>query len=131
MAKRITFDDIDELATSFPGVTVATKWGNRTYLAGGRFFAWHRPFSKADIRRFGDERPPAGEILAVRVENLDAKDALLAIAPAGFFTIPHFQGYPAILIALQKATARDVRAALKDAYAVVAAERPRRRKTGR
>ena len=41
--------------------------------------------------------PPPGEILAVRVESLDAKDALLEIAPPGFFTIPHFQGYAALL----------------------------------
>ena len=58
----------------------------------------------------GGETPPAGDILAVMVGNLDAKDALLAIAPRGFFTIPHFNGYPAVLIALRATSASDVRA---------------------
>ena len=130
----MTFDDVHELATSLPNVTVATRWGNRTWVVGKASFAWQRPFSKADLARFGDETPPSGEILAVRVENLDAKEALLAIAPRGFFTIPHFQGHAAILIALRVARARDVRAAVLDAYATVAPSDPpraRRRKPGR
>jgi hypothetical protein len=120
----VTFADVDAFATKLPGVTVGSGRGNRTWMVAGRGFAWQRPFSKADIRRFGDETPPAGEILAVRVESLDAKDALLDIAPPGFFTIPHFQGYPALLIELEKARARDVRAAIEDAHAAMSALRP-------
>jgi hypothetical protein len=112
----MTFDDVDAFATSLPGVTVGARWGNRTWLVKGKGFAWQRPFSKADLKRFGDETPPVGEILAVRVESLDAKDALLAIGPPGFFTIPHFQGYAAVLIALRRARAKDVRAAIRDAF---------------
>ncbi|HXU64826.1 MAG TPA: hypothetical protein VN962_24165 [Polyangia bacterium] len=128
----MTLADVDAFAMSLPGVTVAPKWGHRTWMVGDRGFAWQRPFSKADLKRFGDETPPAGEILAVRVESLDAKDALLEIAPPGFFTIPHFNGYPGLLIALRKARARDVRAALKDAHAAMAAQPPaRKRRTAR
>jgi hypothetical protein len=112
----VTMDAVAKLASSLPGVTVGARWGNRTWLVNGKGFAWQRPFSKADLKRFGDETPPAGDILAVRVESLDAKDALLAIAPAGFFTIPHFDGYPAVLIALRRARAEDVRAAILDAF---------------
>jgi hypothetical protein len=125
----MTFADVDAFATSLPGVTVGTSWGQRTWMVGGRAFAWQRPFTKADIRRFGDETPPAGEILGVRVESLDAKDALLEIAPPGFFTIPHFDGYPALLIALGKARARDVRAAIEDAHAATSAPPARKRAT--
>ncbi|MCB9562846.1 MAG: hypothetical protein H6709_23430 [Kofleriaceae bacterium] len=127
----MTLDAVAAFASALPGVTVGTKWGNRTWMVGDRGFAWQRPFSKADLGRFGDDPPPAGDILAVRVENLDAKDAILAIAPPGFFTIPHLVGYPAVLIALRAARVRDVRRAIADAHATVAAAPPaaRRRPT--
>lgn len=121
----MTYDDVDAFACSLPGVTVGARWGNRTWLVDGKGFAWQRPFSKADLKRFGDEAPPAGEILAVSVADLDAKDALLAIAPPGFFTIPHFQGFPAVLIALRQARAKDVRAAIRDGFRAVAASATR------
>jgi hypothetical protein len=120
----MTFKDVDAFAKKLPGVTVDTKWANRTWMVEGKGFAWQRPFSKADVKRFGDETPPAGEILAVSVESLDAKDALLAMAPPGFFTIPHFNGYAAILIALRQARAKDVRAAILDAFRTVASSLP-------
>jgi hypothetical protein len=129
--REMTLKDVDTFATSLPGVTVELKWGNRTWTVNGRGFAWQRPFSKADLKRFGDQAPPAGEILAVRVSDLDAKDALLEIAPPGFFTIPHFQGYAAVLIALRKARAKDVRAAILDAFGVMAASRPARKSADR
>ena len=120
----MTFEDVDAVAMNLPGVTVGLKWGHRTWMVGGKGFAWQRPLSKADLKRFGNEAPPAGEILAVSVENLDAKDALLAIAPPGFFTIPHFNGYPAVLIALRQARTKDVRAAITGAFRTVASSLP-------
>lgn len=113
----MTFDAVEAMVTKLPGVTVAEKWGNKTWLVNGKFFVWQRAFSKADLKRFGDEPPPAGPILAVRVESLDAKEALLAMERPGFFTIPHFNGYAAILIALRKARVKDVRAVITDAHA--------------
>lgn len=123
----MTLAEVDVLATSFPGVTVGAKWGHRTWMVADKGFAWQRPFSKADLARFGDETPPSGEILAVRVDNLDAKDALLAIAPPGFFTIPHFNGYAAVLIELRLARKADVRAAVEGAFQAVAAKAARAR----
>jgi hypothetical protein len=124
----MTFADVEAIATKLPGVTVGTSWGHRTWMVNEKGFAWQRPFSKADLKRFGDETPPAGEILAVRVESLDAKDALLAIALPGFFTIPHFNGYAAVLIELRRARAKDVRAALLDAHRTMAATKPAAKK---
>ena len=123
----LTYAAVDAFASKLPGVTVGNKWGNRTWMVEDKGFAWQRPLRKADLARFGDETPPAGEILAVRVESLDAKDALLAIAPPGFFTIQHFNGYPAVLIALRKARVKDVRAAILDAFKAVAASLPKRK----
>lgn len=118
----MNFNDVDKFASGLPGVTVGTKWGLRTWIVDGKGFAWQRPFSKADLKRFGDETPPQGEIIAVRVESLDAKDALLEIAPPGFFTIPHFNGYAGVLIELRKARVKDVRAAILGAYRAMAAD---------
>src|SRR5262245_55968113 len=112
----MTFQEVDAFVMSLPGVTVGTRWANRTWMVDGKGFAWQRPLRKADLKRFGDGTPPPGEILAVSVESLDAKDALLAIAPPGFFTIAHFDGYPAVLIALRQARRKDVRAAIMDAF---------------
>ena len=123
----MTFDEVDAFASALPGVTVGTKWGNRTWMVGDKGFAWQRPLRKADVERLGDERPPEGEILAVRTVDLDAKDALLAIAPPGFFTIQHFNGYPAVLIALKKARAKDVRAAILDAFRCTEAKANKKR----
>jgi hypothetical protein len=118
-----TLAEVDAYATSLAGVTVGESWGRKTWLVNGKGFVWDRPLTKADIKRYGDAELPQGEILGVRVENLDAKDALLSIAPPGFFTIPHFNGYPGLLIELRLAQADDVRRAISDAWTTVSAKK--------
>ncbi len=111
-----TIDDVARLTSELPEVTESERYGNRTWLVHGKAFAWDRPFSKADIRRFGDEEPPAGPILAVRLADLHEKEAVLAEGNRGFFTIPHFDGYAAVLIQLRLVGKRALREAIVDAW---------------
>ena len=112
----VTLDDVAQMVAELPEVTEGARHVNRTWFVRKKGFVWERPFSKADIKRFGDETPPDGEILAVSVEDLGEKEAVLAANPKAFFTIPHFDGYAAVLIRLNKATKRAVRDAIVDAW---------------
>ena len=111
-----TIADVERIAGDLPDVTVGERHGHRTWFVGGKAFAWDRKFSKADIRRFGDATPPDGPILAVAVADLDDKEAVLQEGAKGFFTIPHFDGYAAVLVQLRVAGKRRVREALLDAW---------------
>jgi hypothetical protein len=119
----VTVDEVARMALELPEVTEGERHGNRTWFVAGKGFAWERPFSKADIRRFGDAIPPAGPILAIRVEDLGEKEAALAAHPKAFFTIPHFDGYAAVLVQLKKVTKRPLREALTDGWLACAPPR--------
>ena len=111
-----TFDDVARIALELPEVTEGAHHGHRSWSVATKGFAWERAFSKADIKRFGDESPPDGPILAVRVEDLGEKEAVLAANPTAFFTIPHFDGYSAVLIQLNVVTTKALKDAIIDGW---------------
>lgn len=120
----VTVEDATKMALAFPDVTEGARWNNTTWSVNGKTFAWLRPFSKADIKRFGDVTPPKGPIIALVVTDLMEKDAAIAANPKSFFTIEHFNGYAAILVQLDKVTKTALKAAMTDAYAICATPKP-------
>lgn len=84
---------------------------------------WERPLSEGDIKRFGDIAPPEGPIIAVRLADLNDKEAVLAENRPGLFTIPHFDGYAAILIELNATTPEVLRDLILDGWLACAPAR--------
>lgn len=112
----VTLEQVAAIAMGLPEVTEGDRHGNRTWYVGKKGFAWERPLTKADIKRFGDETPPDGPIVAVSTGDMDEKAAVLAAAIPGVFDMEHFAGYPAVLIQLKGARIARVRELVVDAW---------------
>ena len=111
-----TVKDVEKIFAGLPEVTTGERHGMPTWFLGGKAIAWERPFSKADIKRFGDETPPSGPIVAVAVGDLAEKEAVLAGSSAAVFTIPHFNGYAAVLIQLSAVGRKELRELIIDSW---------------
>jgi hypothetical protein len=96
-----SWDDVRRIALALPETDEHLSRGNRHWRVREKLFVWERPLHQSDVRALGDAAPD-GPILGVRVEHLGAKEALLAGDPEVFFTTPHFDGYPAVLVRLER-----------------------------
>lgn len=110
--------DVERLVAMLPEVSVGVRYGHRAWAVGGKVFAWERPFSKADLKRFADDPVPQGPILALATDGLEDKESLLQSHHGHLFTIPHLDNYPAVLLHLGSASENDLREALLDAWLV-------------
>jgi hypothetical protein len=95
------WDDVRRLALAMPEADEHVSRGLNQWRVREKLFVWERPLRKADLAALGDAAP-RGPILGARVEHLVAKEALLADDPTVFFTTPHFDGHPSVLIRLEE-----------------------------
>lgn len=118
-----TWRDVDKISESLAEVTKAeTYGGNRAWRVRGKLLACERPLRAADIKALGSEAP-SGDILAVRTTNLEVKELLLRRDRPVFFTTPHFDGYPTVLIRLRTISVKPLRDVVEEAWLSLASKR--------
>jgi hypothetical protein len=116
------WDDVRRIALALPETSEQTSRDLASWRVRDKGFVWERPLRAADLRALGD-RAPTGPILGARVEHLIAKEALLADDPEVFFTTPHFDGYPAVLVRLDKIPVGDLEEVIVEAWLARAPKR--------
>lgn len=95
-----TWEDVRRIALALPETGERPSHdGIAAWRVKDKMFVWERPLRRSDLEALGDAAPD-GEILGVRVPDVGAKEALIADNPAIYFTTPHFNGYPAVLVRL-------------------------------
>jgi hypothetical protein len=117
-----SWDDVRRIALELPETSEEVSRDLRHWRVKDKGFVWERPLRRADLEALGDAAPD-GPILGARVEHLVAKEALLADDPSVFFTTPHFDGYPAVLVRLERIGLEDLREVIVEAWLARAPKR--------
>jgi hypothetical protein len=110
-----TWDDVRRIALSLPETSEEARRGLAAWRVRDKLFVWERPLRPADLTALGDAAPD-GPILGVRVGHLIAKEAILADDPSVCFTTPHFDGYPAVLVRLDRISLKELEELIVDAW---------------
>ena len=110
-----TWDDVRRVALALPEVTEsASRWGLQ-WKVRDRLVAWERPLTATERRALGGASPD-GPLLGVRVPDLGVKEALLAEEGGVVLTTPHFDGYPAVLVRLERIDRLELAELVTDAW---------------
>jgi hypothetical protein len=117
-----TWDDVRRIALALPETSERLSRDRPQWRVKDKLFVWDRPLRGPDLEALGDEAP-SGPILGARVEHLVAKEALLANDEGVFFTTPHFDGYPAVLVRLDQISAEDLDEVIVEAWLARAPKR--------
>jgi len=109
-------DTVARIVKSLPATAeTASATGLRWWVVKNKTIAWERPLRKSDLAALGD-RAPKGTILGVWLPDHMMKASLLSANPDVFFTTPHFDGHPSVLITLSRIDAATLRTVLVDAW---------------
>jgi len=117
-----SWDDVRRIALALPETSERMSRDLRQWVVKDKGFVWERPLRRADFEALGADAPD-GPILGARVEHLVAKEALLADDAGVFFTTPHFDGYPAILVRLDRISVEDLNEVIVEAWLARAPKR--------
>jgi hypothetical protein len=117
-----TWEDVRRIALALPETSEGVSRDLRQWRVKDKGFVWERPLRRGDIEALGADAPD-GPILGARVEHLGAKEALLADDSGVFFTTPHFDGYPAILVRLDRIAVDDLDEVIVEAWLARAPKR--------
>jgi hypothetical protein len=117
-----TWEDVRRIALALPETSENSSRGSASWSVRDRGFVWERPLGKSDIKALGADAPD-GPILGARVADVGVKAALIADDPAVYFTTPHFDGYPAILILLDRIDVAELDEIITEAWLTRAPKR--------
>ena len=111
-------DDVRRIALSLPGVTEDADRFAFSVLNRGK----HKGIAWIWLERHDPKkaRVPNPEVLAIRVDGEDGKETLTAADPAKFFTEPHYNGFPAVLVRLDAIPEDELEELLIDAWRIQA-----------
>ena len=111
------WDDVRRIALALPEAEERPSYGgNASWRVRDKLFAWERPLRSSDREALG-EAAPDGPILGVRVEHLLAKEVVLAAGDV-YFTTPHFDGYSAVLVVLDRIAMPELEEVITEAWLV-------------
>ena len=114
MTKIATQQDVRRIALALPGAR--EEDGRFAFFVESR--GKRKGFVWCWLERVEPKkaRVPSAEVIAVRVRDQAEKSALLAGDPDRFFTEPHYNGFPAVLVRLRAVTPSQLRRLIFDAW---------------
>jgi hypothetical protein len=110
-----TWQDVRQIALRLPETSERVSRERSQWRVKEKLFVWERPLRPKEVKDLGASAPD-GPILGARVEHLGAKDALLNDDPDIFFTTAHFDGYPAVLVQLERISVAELDEVIVEAW---------------
>ena len=117
-----TWDDVRRIALDLPAVTEEVGARTTSWRVGSRAFAWERHLRRRERELLGD-RAPDGPALGLRVADGGVREALVSARPEVFFSVPHYDAHPMVLLHVRATPFEDLDEALTEAWLCRAPQR--------